>query len=392
MHSLYVHIPFCRHRCGYCDFNTYSGLDSLIPSYVEALSKEIREVGSQGDGPSVHTLFFGGGTPSLLTAGQAGVLVGAIRHSFSIEADAEITLEANPHGLTEKYLSELLLLGINRISLGVQSIHPTELAVLEREHGIDRVVSSVRTARAAGFANLSLDLIYGIPGQTLDTWEQTLTRALALEPDHLSLYALTLEHGTPLGREVRAGRVAAPDDDLAAEMYEHAGERLARNGFAQYEISNWARRMAGPEVWRFASRHNLQYWRNLPYYGVGGGAHGYVNGRRYSNVLAPATYIHRMISGPSRGWPLSRAAARSEKLSNDEAMRQSMWLGLRLTEEGVPVEDFKQRFGVSPDGRFGREIDELLAHGLIERQAQPDRLRLTEHGRLLANQVFVRFV
>ncbi|MCX6027425.1 MAG: radical SAM family heme chaperone HemW [Chloroflexi bacterium] len=392
MPSLYVHIPFCRHRCGYCDFNTYSGLDSIIPRYVEALAKEIREVGTQGDAPSLHTLFFGGGTPSLLTAGQAGVLMQAIRHSFSIEADAEITLEANPGGLTEGYLSELLVLGLNRISLGVQSIHPAELAVLEREHGIEQVVSSVRAARAAGFANLSLDLIYGIPGQTLDTWEESLTRVLALEPDHLSLYALTLEHGTPLRREVRSGRVPAPDDDLAAEMYEQAGERLARNGFAQYEISNWARRMAGPDAWRFASRHNLQYWRNLPYFGVGAGAHGYVNGRRYSNVLAPATYIRRMDSGASRGWPLSRAAARSEILSNDEAMRQSMWLGLRLTEEGVPVGGFQHRFGVSPDERFGREIDELLAHRLIERQAKPDRLRLTEHGRLLANQVFVRFV
>jgi oxygen-independent coproporphyrinogen-3 oxidase len=392
MPSLYVHIPFCRHRCGYCDFNTYSGLGSFIPRYVEALAKEIREVGTQGDAPSLHTLFFGGGTPSLLTAGQAGVLMRAIRHSFSIEADAEITLEANPGGLTEGYLSELLVLGLNRISLGVQSIHPAELAVLEREHGIEQVVSSVRAARAAGFANLSLDLIYGIPGQTLDTWEESLTRVLALEPDHLSLYALTLEHGTPLRREVRSGRVPAPDDDLAAEMYEQAGERLARNGFAQYEISNWARRTAGPDAWRFASRHNLQYWRNLPYFGVGAGAHGYVNGRRYSNVLAPATYVRRMDSGASRGWPLSRAASRSEILSNDEAMRQSMWLGLRLTEEGVPVGGFQHRFGVSPDERFGREIDELLAHRLIERQAEPDRLRLTEHGRLLANQVFVRFV
>ncbi|OGO49140.1 MAG: hypothetical protein A2Z30_06535 [Chloroflexi bacterium RBG_16_64_43] len=392
MHSLYVHIPFCRHRCGYCDFNTYSGLDSLIPNYVEALSKEIREVGSQGDRPRLHSLFFGGGTPSLLTTHQAGVLIGTIRHSFSIEAEAEFTLEANPDGLTERYLAELLLLGVNRLSLGVQSIHPAELAVLEREHGIERVVSSVRAARAAGLANLSLDLIYGIPGQTLDTWEQTLQCVLDLDPDHLSLYALTLEHGTPLRREVRAGRVAAPDDDLAADMYEQAGERLARNGFAQYEVSNWARRPAGPDAWRFASRHNLQYWRNLPYFGVGAGAHGYVNGRRYSNVLAPATYIRRMNAGPGRNWPLSRAVARSELLSNDEAMRQSMWLGMRLTEEGVPVEDFTQRFGVSPDGRFGPEIDELLAQGLIEREVRPNRLRLTEHGRLLANQVFVRFV
>jgi oxygen-independent coproporphyrinogen-3 oxidase len=167
---------------------------------------------------------------------------------------------------------------------------------------------------------------------------------------------------------------------------------LAWNGFAQYEISNWARRTTGPDEWRFASRHNLQYWRNLSYFGLGAGAHGYVNGRRFSNVLAPASYIRRMDAGSSRNWPLSRASARSEVLSNDEAMRQSMWLGLRLTEEGVPTEGFRRRFGISPEDRFGAEIDELLAHGLLEQAAQPERLRLTERGRLLANQVFVRFV
>jgi oxygen-independent coproporphyrinogen-3 oxidase len=392
MHSLYVHIPFCNHRCGYCDFNTYAGLGSLLPPYVEALAKEIREVGTQGEKPGLHTVFFGGGTPSLLKVAQARQLLTAIRDSFTLQDDAEITLEANPGGLTERYLAQLLALGINRVSLGVQSVHSAELAVLEREHGIETVVASVRAARAAGFVNLSLDLIFGIPGQTLTTWEHTLTRVLELEPDHLSLYALTLEHGTPLRREVRAGRVATPDDDLAAEMYEQASLRLAAIGFAQYEISNWARRAAGPELWRYASRHNLQYWRNLQYFGLGAGAHGHVNGRRYSNVLAPATYIRRMETGTPHSWPLSRAMARSETLSNDEAMRQSMWLGLRLTDEGVPVEVFRRRFGISPKDRFGREIEELLAHGLIEQAVEPDRLRLTGRGRLLANQVFMRFV
>jgi len=392
MHSLYVHIPFCRHRCGYCDFNTYSGLDQLIPSYVEALEQEIREVGEQGGRPAAHTVFVGGGTPSILEANQLRGLLAAIRDSFLVETGAEITLEANPGGLDQAYLAEVVAAGFTRISLGVQSIHPAELAVLEREHGLEQVVSSVAAAHAAGFANVNLDILFGIPGQSLDSWDKTLTHVLDLGPEHLSLYALTLERGTPLRRAVRAGRVKMLEDDLAAEMYELAGLRLARTGYLQYEISNWARSGGELDAYRLACRHNLQYWRNLPYFGLGAGAHGYVRGRRYSNVLAPATYIRRTQSGPRRAFPLSRAAARSEVVPVEEEMRQTMWLGLRLTEDGVDEEGFRERFGTAMDAVFGREIEELIRLDLLERGADRPRLRLTPRGRLLANQVFVRFV
>lgn len=392
MHSLYIHIPFCRHRCGYCDFNTYSGLDQLIPSYVEALEREIREVGEQGGRPTAHTVFFGGGTPSILEADQLRGLLAAIRDSFLVEIGAEITLEANPGGLDRADLAEIVAAGFNRLSLGVQSIHPAELAVLEREHGLEQVISSVAAARAAGFANVNLDLIFGVPGQSLDSWDKTLAQVLDLGPEHLSLYALTLEHGTPLRRAVRAGRVKMPEDDLAAEMYEAASLRLARANYLQYEISNWARCGDEPDAYRLACRHNLRYWRNLSYFGWGAGAHGYVRGRRYSNVLAPATYIRRMQSGARGAFPLSRAAARSEVISVEEEMRQTMWLGLRLTEEGVDEEGFRARFGTAMDAVFGREIEDLVRLDLLERVANRPRLRLTPRGRLLANQVFVRFV
>ncbi len=392
MHSLYVHIPFCRHRCGYCDFNTYSGLDQLIPNYVTVLEQEIREVGESGTRPSLHTVFFGGGTPSVLSAAHLSGLLASIRDAFDLDPHAEMTLEANPGGLEEEYLGRLHSSGFNRISLGVQSIHPAELAVLEREHGLQHVMASVAAARSVGFTNLNLDLIYGVPGQSLVSWNETLNLILGLQPDHLSLYALTLENGTPLRRAVRAGRVTMPEDDLAAEMYELASERLREGGFHQYEISNWARASNGPGEAILACRHNLQYWRNEPYLGLGAGAHGYTRGRRYSNVLAPATYLRRMQTAARGAFPLSRAAARSEVIAVDEEMRQTMWLGLRLTEEGVPVERFRARFGRTPEEVFAREIAESIERGLIERASHPTRVRLTARGRLLANQVFVRFV
>ncbi len=392
MFSLYVHIPFCRHRCGYCDFNTYSGLDHLIPSYVAALEQELREVGEGGGRPPVHTVFFGGGTPTLLQADHLCRLLATVRESFDLDPRAEMTLEANPGGLDEEYLGRLRRAGFDRVSLGVQSIHASELAVLEREHGLDQVVASVAAARAAGFTNLNLDLIYGVPGQSLASWSETLTRILELDPEHLSLYALTLENGTPLRRAVRAGHVTMPDDDLAAEMYELADERLGRAGFRQYEISNWARASNGSGVGILACRHNLQYWRNLPYLGLGAGAHGYARGRRYANVLAPATYGRRMQAAARSAFPLSRAAARSEAIAVEEEMRQTMWLGLRLTEEGVRQEEFRARFGRTPEDVFAREIGESTERGLLEHVSQPLGLRLTPRGRLLANQVFVQFV
>src|SRR5215207_5311793 len=247
-YSLYFHIPFCTHRCAYCDFNTYAGQESLIPAYVEALAQEIDFVGNQlkttqlSTYPtSVYTIFFGGGTPSLLSPKQFGSIFKSIRDNFTLTDDAEITIEANPGTVSFANLFELRSLGINRISYGVQSANMEELRMLERVHNFFDVIEAVTSARKAGFKNLNLDLIYGLPEQTLSTWQTTLKRILDLHPEHISAYALTLEHGTPFGKWSSKGLLPLPDPDLAADMYEWASETLESAGYVQYEISNWAK-------------------------------------------------------------------------------------------------------------------------------------------------------
>lgn len=239
--SVYVHHPYCQVRCAYCDFNTYAGLDNLMAPYARALAKEIRQVGAAGGRPVAHTIFFGGGTPSLLPLELQAEIFAALRESFQLTPDCEITLEANPGTVSRAYLAGLRELGVNRLSFGVQSSHPHELRLLDRLHLFGDVVQAVTWARKADFDNLNLDLIFAIPQQTLAMWQATLNRALALSPDHISCYALSLEHGTPLRAWVYRGLLPTPDPDLAAEMYEWASETLEKYGYVQYEISNWAR-------------------------------------------------------------------------------------------------------------------------------------------------------
>ncbi len=393
--SLYFHIPFCTHRCAYCDFNTYAGQEALIPAYVHALCKEIEFVGARlpslgrrGAEREVHTVFFGGGTPSLLTPDQYRSIFAAIRRSFALTEDAEITMEANPGTVSYESLFELRIMGLNRISYGVQSANTEELHMLERAHTFLDVIDAVAAGRKAGFENLNLDLIYGLPEQTLQTWQTTVGRILELHPEHISAYALTLEHGTPFGRWAARGLLPLPDPDLAAEMYEWLSETLETDGYVQYEISNWARP-------RYECRHNLQYWRGLPYLAFGAGGHGYANGYRYSNVLRIKTYIERFSNTDSRlsnhDFPLSPAAVNHHKQSFRDDMSEFMMTGLRLTQEGISKEEFRRRFGQSVQEIYGEEINELLKLGLIE-NSSGERIRITQRGRLLGNRVFVRFV
>jgi oxygen-independent coproporphyrinogen-3 oxidase len=401
MHSLYLHIPFCHRRCAYCDFNTYAGQAALLPAYVDALCNEIRAVAtSASERLSVHTIFFGGGTPSLLSAEQFKAILQTIHNHFVL-SDVELSLEANPGTLTFGFLRDLRALGFNRLSLGVQSAHPDELYQLERIHNFFDVIESVKWARQAGFDNLNLDLIFGLPEQSLDRWQATVKLALGLRPEHLSLYALTLEHGTPFGRWSARGLLPSPDPDLAADMYEWAGEFLVAEGYLQYEISNWAK--PGCQC-----RHNLQYWRNQPYLGFGAGAHGCAAGMRYSNVLRIKTYIERLTSPFSLlTFPISPATVNHQHITPKTEMQETMITGLRLTQEGVSAEGFRARFGVELREVFGKEIDELVSLGLLEKAVLsphppfPEReggrrgdrsLRLTRRGRLLGNQVFMRFV
>lgn len=408
--SIYLHIPFCVHRCAYCDFNTYAGQQDSIPAYVDALLREIHFIGEQqANLPTfqpfnVPTIFFGGGTPSLLSGPQLAAVMDALRATFALASDLEATIEANPGTTSPEFLHQIRAAGINRLSFGVQSANPDELHMLERAHDFFDVIESVKWARQAGFDNLNLDLIFGLPEQTLVRWQNTVKRIVDLGPEHISMYALTLEHGTPFGRWSARGLLPTPSPDLAADMYEWADEFLVLNGYVQYEISNWAKNVERS----YECRHNLQYWRNLPYLGFGAGAHGFANDIRYSNVLRIKTYIERMSDAPyskadSRisnfEFPLTPAVVNHHFLTQREQMQETMLTGLRLTHEGVSDAAFRERFGMGIAEAFPKEVKELLRLGLLEwtketseAGAASEVLRLTKHGRLLGNQAFMRFV
>lgn len=385
--SLYLHIPFCQHRCAYCDFNTYSTVTELKGLYVDALGQEIEQVAQlAGDAQrqrTIKSVFFGGGTPSLLSLGEIHQILDRVQHQFNLDSDCEVTLELNPDTVDKAYLSGLPGIGINRLSMGVQSALPTELALLERTHDFQQVIDSFSYARAAGFANISLDLIYGLPAQDLASWAESLAAVLELRPDHLSLYCLTIEPGTPMHRWLSTGRIIQPDPDRAAEQYAYACNELANYGFEHYEISNWA--MAGHEC-----RHNLTYWRNQEYLGLGAGAHGHANGYRYQLVKQPRVYIRRINDGRAAIFPLSSAVAEHHKVDTREAMSDTVITQLRLLQEGLDLLSFRYKFGQTLDEAYDGLVSQLLEWGLLV-QAD-DHILLSERGRFISNQVFYRFV
>lgn len=383
-YALYLHIPFCRQRCSYCDFNTYTGVGELREAYAAALAREIRQVGHlAGERLSVRTIFFGGGTPSLMSPEQLAVILNAAGEAFAVEPAAEITLEANPGTVDLEYLVAVRGLGVNRLSYGVQSALPGELALLGREHDFAAAVEALTLAGAAGFDKVNIDLIYGLPGQTVEDWARTLAAVRTLDIDHISLYCLTIEPGTPLQRRLHNGTILAPDPDIAAEQYELAGRELATMGFEHYEISNWAR--PGREC-----RHNLVYWRNEPYLGLGAGAHGSAGGYRYQVVRRPRTYINRMEHAPVGPFPLSAAVVDYHTVDVAEAMSDTAITQLRLLHEGLDLAAFAQRFGRTFDEVYGPVVRQLEEWALLRREG--GRLLLTEKGRFLSNQVFYRFV
>ena len=335
----------------------------------------------------VHTFFLGGGTPSMLSASQYEAILKTIDEVYELQTDFEATLEANPGTVSGPYLQSLSELRFNRISFGMQSADPGELALLGRIHDFNDVIQAVKWARQAGFEQINLDLIFGLPFQSLETWQASIEAALRLDPDHLSLYALTVEHGTPLFRWVGRGLMPSPDGDLAADMYEWASDRLDKAGFVQYEISNWARNDHFGNL--LACQHNLQYWRNQPYLGFGAGAHGYAAGYRLADVLHIKTYLDRMAQPGQPSFPFSLATGHFNRVDQRTEMEETMMVGLRLTQEGVSRRSFEQRFGVPVEKVFNKEIDQMARAGLLE---AGEILRLTQHGRLLGNQVFMQFV
>jgi oxygen-independent coproporphyrinogen-3 oxidase len=385
--SLYLHIPFCRHRCAYCDFNTYTTVSTIQERYIHALEQEIEQVAIladlAGQKRPFHTLFFGGGTPSLLSVNELQSVVECVQNTFGLTSDSEITLEANPDTVDKVYLAELQQIGINRLSLGVQSALADDLSLLERTHDFATVMEVVSEASVVGFDNLNLDLIYGLPGQSISSWAKSLEAVLELTPDHLSLYCLTIEPGTPMHRSLADGHIVRPDADLAAEQYKFACQMLAEHGFVHYEISNWA--LPGHEC-----RHNMTYWRNQEYLGLGAGAYGQANGYRYGLVKRPRVYIRRMEEGDGSLFPLSGAVAESHKVGRREAMSDTVITQLRLLHEGLALSAFSRKFGQSLDEAYDGLSSQLIDWGLLTQI--DDRILLTERGRFISNQVFYRFM
>jgi len=411
--ALYVHFPFCSKRCTYCDFNTYVGLRELIPAYAEALCREIETAGERWNALGVSTIYLGGGTPSLVPLDLLAGLFDAVHGAFHVSSDPEITIEANPGTVTSAYLRGLRGLGINRLSLGVQSTHEDDLRMLGRIHTWRDTVKSFESARKAGFDDISFDLMFGLPGQTEGRWEKTLGTALDLEPRHLSLYDLTLEEETLLARQITSGMLSAPEEACAAAMYEVSERILAAAGFFHYEISNWARvedrgreenRLPSawwpvePDVDRKSSeaisphvcRHNLTYWQNQPWLAVGAGAHSWFEQRRWVNFYHPEDYVAAWIGdGPSVSGDPFAASQSVEKISKSLEMGETMMLGLRLAE-GVSNERFETRFGKPLTEVFGCELENLRDQGLLTWDGSV--ARLTQRGRLLGNRVFERFI
>ncbi|MCR4407271.1 MAG: radical SAM family heme chaperone HemW [Anaerolineae bacterium] len=374
--ALYVHIPFCAQKCAYCDFNSYAGLEHLFAPYIQALTGEMRVYVARWGSLRVCTIYIGGGTPTVLPLSLLTGVLAACHASFEVINGAETTVEANPGTVDESYLAGLLAAGVNRLSLGVQSLDDSELRLLGRLHDADQAREAYHQARAVGFCNVNLDLIFGLPGQTMARWQATVRQALDLGPEHLSLYALTIEEHTPLAGYIAHGELPAPDDDLAAEMYEWAEVELAKAGYVHYEISNWAQP-------GFECQHNLVYWHNQPYLGLGAGAHSWLAGCRWANVRIPQIYIEAIVGG-------KQPVAESEEIDRALEMAETVILGLRLVEEGVNFGAFRARFGVEFTDIYGSKIEELANLGLLE--VTRDRVRLTRWGRLLGNQVFQCFL
>src|SRR3989440_9414885 len=378
--SLYLHIPFCHTRCYYCDFNTYAGILPLREPYVRALLTEIAMAGRMAQHPDgtprrTRTIFFGGGTPSLLTVGQVTRLLDSCRQAFAVDQEAETTLEANPGTLGPEQLVGLRAAGVNRLSLGAQSFDAQLLITLGRIHSTEEITQALYNARAAGFTSINLDFMFGLPGQTMRHWRETLDHALSLRSEHLSLYSPIIEEGTPFYTWTHEGSITPADEDLCADMYEYADERLQAAGYENYEISNWS--LPGHQ-----SRHNLTYWHNLPYLGMGAGAYSFFGNRRFSNVREPLAYIRLLREG-------QRPEAESESVDRAQAMSETAFLGLR-TAMGLHLPTFEERFS-QPFTQFaGNRLQLVEEAGLLEHDH--DWLRLSKRGRLLGNEVFLRLL
>ena len=371
--SIYIHIPLCVKKCAYCDFASFAGRMPQREAYIQAVCREMRTQAAFFGRRQVRTVFIGGGTPTLLTGAQVQQLLDTLRACFDLSPEAEITMEGNPGTLTQENLAAYRAAGVNRLSLGVQSMEDDLLTAIGRIHTAAQAREAVRMARGAGFDNLNLDLMYGLPGQSVSQWAHTLAEAVSLSPEHLSCYSLILEEGTPLYRQAQTGACAPlPDEDAICEMDEITQRMLGAAGYAQYEVSNYAQ--AGRMC-----RHNIVYWECLPYLGLGLGAHSDMDGRRFYNPDDWEEYM-QLAQGDS--------PERAQEGDNTEQDRmfERMMMGLRMTQ-GVDVERFCADFGCVPETVWPEQIERFAVQGMLCREK--DRLRLTPRGMQLMNSVLV---
>ncbi len=371
--ALYVHIPFCRRKCNYCSFISYENKESSIPDYILALQKELLYYTGSN---TISSIYFGGGTPSLLSVKQLNDILQTIHTVFRVDDKSEISLEANPGTIDTNYLSAIRKAGFNRLSLGIQSLQDKELAILGRIHTTDEARAAIGFARNAGFDNLNLDLIYGLPGQTLAEWHDTLLATITLGAEHLSLYGLSLEQNTPLWQAIEEKSIPAPDPDLCADQYEMAEDILSSYDYQQYEISNWAK--AGREC-----RHNLVYWQYRSYLGIGVGAHSFTGNRRFSNTPELDTYIPIFTNDLAPVYDVN------EKINPQLQIAERIILGLRLNR-GIIIAELNHQSGINIMEYYNKQIKELTTAGLLE--YKNGILRLTRRGRPLSNEVFWRFL
>lgn len=383
--ALYVHIPYCLAKCPYCDFNSYAARVWPEDAYADALLSELAHATREGIFPrgTATSIFFGGGTPSLFAPRTIARLLDGAARELTIAGDVEITLEANPGTVDEERLAGFVAAGVNRLSFGIQSFHPELLLALGRRHSVEDSFRALRAARDAGVKNLSLDLIYAVPGESLEACAADVARAIEIAPEHVSAYNLTYEKGTALFRELQEGRVDPAPEELEVAMFHLVRERLADAGYAQYEISNYAQ--PGREA-----RHNQAYWRGTPYLGLGAGAHSFVPrdasadgtsyGTRWDTLRDPNRYMEAIRAA-------GVAVASREELTRAQAMGEACWLGLR-ERRGIDLEQFAARFATPLREAFPH-VDQLLADGLVEWHEQ--HLRLTTQGLLVADSVFASF-
>jgi len=374
--GIYIHIPFCRSRCSYCDFATGMYSAEAAERYVLALLSEIESWGVVDPPGPVDTIYFGGGTPSLLSPAQLETLLNAVYKRFTVVANAEVTAEINPGTVTPETLAAFRSLGVNRASFGAQTFDDNELARLGRSHSAEDTRRTFTHLRAAGFRNVSFDLIAGLPGQTMAGWRRNLDEAFALGPEHLSFYLLEVHQGTPLANHIKIGLQPRPDEDLAAEMYEVMLDRAAAAGYEHYEISNLC--LPGLQ-----SRHNTKYWIGAPYYGFGCSAHSYDGAfRRWANEREPTKYMEMVEQGRS-------AIVTETQLSESDRQAEAVFLGLRMME-GFSFDKYQQLFGSDLRTKHADDLTRFREAGLIE--CSGDLLKLTRAGALLSNEVFAAFV